>query len=321
MQEVLNDSLQSIQRWTGLTPAAQERIVETLIVILVLVVLRALAMRLLQRWTTDARSFYQWRKIITYVIAAIALVAIARIWFAWFGNFGTFLGLASAGLAIALRDLLVNMAGWLFIVSRRPFGVGDRIQVSGVSGDVIDQRLFQFSLLEIGTWVDADQSTGRIIHMPNGKVFTEPQFNYTRGFGYIWNELPVLVTFESDWRTAKRMLQEIVERHAATLTEEAQRRISQASRQFMIVYSNLTPIVYTSVRDSGVLLTMRYLCDPRRRRGIAHALWEDVLDAFAAEGSVDFAYPTTRFYDNASEGKPELQPAAPPAPPAGQAPA
>ena len=317
MQEVVNDSLESIQRWTGLTPAAQERIVETLIVILVLVVLRSLAMRVLHRWTDDARSFYQWRKIITYVIAALGLVAIARIWFAWFGNFGTFLGLASAGLAIALRDLLVNVAGWIFIVSRRPFGVGDRIQIVGLSGDVIDQRLFQFSLLEIGNWVNADQSTGRIVHVPNGKVFTEPQFNYTRGFGYIWNELPVLVTYESDWRKAKQMLQEIVERHAATLTEEAQRRISQASRQFMIVYSNLTPIVYTAVHDSGVLLTMRYLCDPRRRRGIAHAIWEDVLDAFAAEDSIDFAYPTTRFYDNAIEGKAGLRPdaAAPPAEP------
>ena len=81
------------------------------------------------------------------------------------------------------------------------------------AGDVIDIRLFQFSINEIGNWVDADQSTGRIIHIPNGIVFTEPQANYTAGFQYIWNEIPVLVTFESDWKKAKQILTDIVNHH------------------------------------------------------------------------------------------------------------
>ena len=79
----------------------------------------------------------------------------------------------------------------------------------------------------------------------------------------------------------------------------------------MIFYSKLTPTVYTSVRDSGVLLTLRFLCDPRRRRGTEEAIWEDVLRAFAAEPGIDFAYPTTRFYDNVREGKPGCQPPSP----------
>ena len=300
----MNEAFAPIQRLTGLTAPAQVRIVETLLVILALVVLRSIAVSLLGRYTTEARVHYTWRKVISYTIAAVGLLAIARIWFAWFNNFGTFLGLASAGLAIALRDPIVSLVGWLFIVSRRPFGVGDRIQIGKVAGDVVDQRLFQFSLLEIANWVEADQSTGRIIHVPNGAVFTEPLFNYTGGFSYIWNELRVVVTFESDWRKAKRLLQEIVDRHADTLTEDARQRMVEAGRRYMVVYSNLTPIVYTDVRENGVLLTMRYLCDPRRRRGRAHAMWEDVLDAFAAEADIAFAYPTTRFFDSTTEGQP-----------------
>ncbi|HUF12485.1 MAG TPA: mechanosensitive ion channel family protein [Longimicrobiales bacterium] len=311
----MNEAYESIQHWTGLTAAAQARIVETLVVILVLIVLRDVAVRVLRRWTTEARVHYTWRKVISYTLAIIGLIAVARIWFAWFGNFGTFLGLASAGLAIALRDPIVNLVGWFFIVSRRPFSVGDRIQIGTTAGDVVDQRMFQFSLLEIGNWVQADQSTGRIVHVPNGLVFTQPQFNYTRGVSYIWNELRVVLTFESNWRKAKLLLQAIVERHAAELDDDARQRMVEAGRRYLIVYSSLTPIVYTDLRDNGVLLTMRYLADPRRRRGSANAIWEDVLDAFAAEDDIMFAYPTTRFFDSAVEGKAGLRPALPDADP------
>jgi len=304
MSDWLNDILESVEQWTGVSDATQGRLLETAIVVLVLMVLRNVALRVLRRSTDDVRTRYHWRKVITYTAAVIGIFAVSRIWLGWLDNLGTFLGLLSAGLAIALKDPIVNVAGWLFILWRRPFLVGDRIQVGDQAGDVIDQRIFQFTLLEIGNWVDADQSTGRIIHVPNGKVFTEPQANYTRGFSYIWNELPVLVTFESDWKKAKGILQDIANKHAEEISSEAERRILEASRNFMIFYSSLTPIVYTSVKDSGVMLTLRYLTDPRRRRGTAQAIWEDILAAFHEHDDIDFAYPTTRFYDNMAEGKP-----------------
>jgi small-conductance mechanosensitive channel len=215
----------------------------------------------------------------------------------------TFLGLVSAGLAIALKDPVTNLAGWAFILWRRPFVVGDRVQIGKHAGDVIDQRLFQFTLLEIGNWVAADQSTGRMIHVPNGKVFADAMANYTSGFEYIWNEIPVLVTFESDWQKAKGILQEIAEKQAAQLSQAAAERIRQAARRFMIMYSKLAPTVYTSVEESGVLLTVRYMCDPRERRSSEQAIWEDVLKAFSEHPSLDFAYPTQRFYQSGSAGQ------------------
>jgi small-conductance mechanosensitive channel len=250
---------------------------------------------------------------------AIGVVVVSRIWFAGLGAVTTYLGLLSAGLAIALKDLVADLAGWAFILWRRPFEVGERIQIGDHAGDVIDLRIFQFSLLEIGNWVDADQSTGRILHVPNGRVITDVLANYSRGFQYIWDEQPVLVTFESDWRTAKALLAEVASRHAAHVTGEAARQLEEASRKFMIVYSKLTPIVYTSVKDSGVLLTMRYLCEARKRRAVAEAIWEDVLTEFARRDDIDFAYPTTRFYANPQEGKTAVRaggPGAPPPPPA-----
>jgi len=226
------------------------------------------------------------------VVVPLGILLVGRIWFEGFQSIATFLGLVSAGIAIALKDLLVNLAGWGFILWRRPLEVGDRIQIGEHRGDVIDIRIFQFTLLEIGNWVHADQSTGRVIHVPNGKVLTDYTANYSKGFQYIWNELPVLVTFESNWKKAKALLAEIAARHAAHLTEEAERQIREVSRRFMIFYSTLKPTVYTSVEDSGVLLTVRYLCEARHRRGSAEAIWEDILDEFGRRDDIDFAYPT-----------------------------
>ena len=218
-------------------------------------------------------------------------------------SLSTYLGLLSAGLAIALKDPLVNLAGWAFIIWQRPIEVGDRIQVGEYRGDVIDQRIFMFTLMEIGNWVDAEQSTGRIIHIPNGKVFNDALANYSKGFQYIWNEIPVLITFESNWKKAKSILTKIIDKHAQSLSETARQKVRRAARKFMIFYTTLTPTVYTCVKDCGIMLTMRYLCEPRQRRTNDQAIWEDVLEEFAKCDDIDFAYPTQRFYHNALEGK------------------
>src|SRR6266498_2238382 len=205
------------------------------------------------------------------------------------------------------RKGLANVAAWAFIIWRRPFEVGDRIQIGPHAGDVIDLGLFQFTLNEIGAWVNADQSSGRIIHVPNGKVFTDPVANYNKGFRYIWNEVPVVVTFESDWKKAKQILGKIAFKHAEHLTAQAEQDLLAASQQYLINYRKLTPIVYTNVVDYGVQLTIRYLIEPRKRRGTVHAIWEEILTEFANAPDSDLAYHTTRGFKYTEEGKPALR--------------
>jgi small-conductance mechanosensitive channel len=294
-----------IHRTTGLGIPVQSKILSSLIVILVIWLVRFVVVRIVWRRSEDIRTRYLWRKISTYVLMALGIVIVGRIWFEGIQSLATFVGLVAAGLVVALRDVIMNMAGWVFIVTRRPFTLEDRIQVGEHRGDVIDIRIFEFSLLEVGNWVDADQSTGRVIHIPNGKVFTEALANYGRAFQYIWNEVPVLLTFESNWRKAEEILKRIANKHAEHLSKHAEEQIKEASRRFMIFYTTLTPTVYTSVRESGVLLTIRYLCAPRRRRGSEHAIWQDILDEFARCPDIDFAYPTQRFYDFMREGRPQ----------------
>ncbi len=301
-----------VRDWTGLAAETQSNLLMSLVLIVAVLLLRALVLRVMRARIDDVRVRYKWRKTTTYVSVFVAILLVGRVWSDAFGELATFLGLLSAGLAIALRDPIVNLGGWLFIIWRRPFVVGDRIQIGTHAGDVIDQRIFQTIVLEIGNWVDADQSTGRLIHIPNGLVFREVLANYTRGMQYIWDEIGVLITFESNWKKAKEILLEVVESHARSVVDEAEQQMRKASRQYMIFYSTLTPTVYTSVKDSGVMLTLRFLCHPRRRRGTEQAIWEDILARFDERDDIDFAYPTQRYYFNPTEGKPGAGGGAPP---------
>ncbi len=276
----------------------------TLVTLVLLYLFKVITSRVVGRKIEDDKRRYNVRKTVTSIYTAVFLVVLGYIWFEGMASLGTFFGLASAGLAVALHDTISNMAGFFFISARKPFAVGDRIELGDIAGDVIDIRLFQFSIVEIGNWVDADQSTGRIIHVPNSLVLKQPLANSHIGFEYIWNEVPVLITFESDWKRAKELLLEIGRENAEHMSRGAQSQIRRAARKYLIVAGKITPTVYTSVKDSGVMLTIRYLVDPRQRRGSQQQMWEEILDAFSKEPAIELAYPTIRYF-NQSE-MPEL---------------
>ena len=299
---MIDNLISWLEQTLGINQVLAGRLLETLSAVLVLWLLNLIIQRVVILRIKDGRVRFQWQKITVYTIFVLGVIVIWPIWFQGLQSLATYLGLLSAGLAIALKDPITDVIGWAFILIRRPFEVGDRIQVGTFAGDVIDQRIFQFSLMEIGNWVAADQSTGRVLHVPNGMIFNNVLANYTKASRYIWNEIPVLVTFESDWQKAKKILGEIARQQTEQITPEAEASFKEASKQYLLQYGTLTSIVYTSVLDSGVLLTIRYLCEPRKRRTSSAGIWEAILEAFARVPEIDFAYPTQRFYNYAVEG-------------------
>ena len=281
----------------------QAKLIASFLAFFLFFIIRRVLLTTAYKFVDDIKTRHQWRKVTSYISFTLIFIIIAQIWFKGIESIATYLGLVSAGIAIALKEPLSNFTGWLYIIWKGPFDVGDRIQLGSQSGDIIDTNIFNFTVMEIGSWIDADDYTGRIIHVPNGLIFSETLANYGKGFKYIWNEIPVLLTFESDWKKAKTLLTDIVIDNSKIKLKNAEKTFTEATKKFMIKRPTLEPNVITKVKMSGVELTLRYLCKPRQRRETEHKIWEDILDAFENHNNIDFAYPTERRFNNDIESK------------------
>jgi small-conductance mechanosensitive channel len=256
---------------------------------------------MLKRRQVDPALRFRVRRTSGYVATTLVLLVTGALWLHGFQSIATFAGLVSAGVAIALKDVMACVAGWIFILWRKPFELGDRIEIDGVRGDVVDIGLLHHSLMEIGNWIAGDDRTGRVLHVPNSSVLSSIVANYNKGwYQHIWDELAVLVTFESNWKEARRLLQGIVG-VSAELNQASELR--PGATAYLVMDASTQPSVSLSVKDSGIQLTARYVCDPRKRGATRQQLWEAVLEAFAQRTDIDFAYPTQRMFDNVREGR------------------
>ena len=286
-----------------------ENLLVSVLIVVILLLIRRILISLIAKSVKDPKTVYHSKRIIGYGHAFLLIILLGSVWIKGFGPLGTYLGIASAGIAIALHETIANIAGWFFILWRKPFVIGDRIQIGDTKGDVIDLRLFQFSMVEVGNWVEAEQSTGRIIHVPNSQVMKERTANYHGGFDYIWNEIHVLVTFESNWKKTREILEKIAKEKIESSSRQVEQQFRRAAEKYMIHFSKLTPAVYMSARDSGVLFSIRYIINPRQKRDSEQTIWEAILSEFEKHPDIDLAYPTTRFYTYTQESPGKTNPA------------
>ena len=257
--------------------------------VLALAVLLAVALGRLAAWrVADPYSRYYTRKAVHYLVGLVAIVAVALIWRAFAGRIGVVLGLAAAGVAFAMQEVIGALAGWVNVVSGRIFRDGDRIQMGGVQGDVIDLTPLRTKILEIGSaaedasWVKGRQHTGRIVAVSNKATFTEPVYNYSSVFEFIWEELTVPIAYRSDWRAAERILhQEAVRASGAEGAEEAMRTMT---RRYPVPRAELEPRVFARATDNWMELSARFVVPVRTARSVKDAMTRRVWDRLDAEG-------------------------------------
>lgn len=276
-----------------LTPNMLKVLISVGIALLIYIVM-LLIIRVINRRITDLKHRHSTRKATAYISTFVVFAAVAVIWIENLSTVSVVISVIGAGMVVALGDAFLSIAGWFLILFRRPFDTGERVQIGDVKGDVIDIRLFQTSLLEIGNWVKEDQSTGRVVHISNSTLFKNPIFNYTRGFEFLWDEIKVVVTFESNWKKAQEIMLQHAQKEAERLSKEVARRIKKMSEQYFIYYEKLTPIVYVKIVDNGVELSLRYLTEVKGRRKYRDILNRAILDEFEKDRNVNFAYPTYR---------------------------
>lgn len=203
----------------------------------------------------DAYTRYYARKAAHYIAFALLLVALAVLWRPFAGRVGVVLGLAAAGIAFAMQEVIGALAGWLSILTGRQFRVGDRIQMGGVRGDVLDITPLRTTVLEIGSgtdnssWVRGRQYTGRTVSISNKAVFSQPVYNSTAAMDHLWEELTLTISYRDDWRLAETILREEAER--ASSSHGAQKAITAMRRRYPVGRTEVQPRVFVRATDAG----------------------------------------------------------------------
>jgi small-conductance mechanosensitive channel len=259
-----------------------------------------LAYRLLARQISshvaDSEKRHRYRKRVGYTFALLVVVVLSIAFFQQIRSLGTMLGFIGAGLAIALREYLTSFLAWFYILGQRNIALGSRIELGGVRGDVIDIGVFKLTLVEVRGEGLGDQSSGRLVTIPNFKILTDPVLHFTLGSPYVWDEMEFTVTFESDWEDARVILERVGREIFEPHRQEIEAGFRQLEHEYAFRYGVTTPIVYVAVAPSGVQLKLRYLTHVRQRRDNRDLISRRVLKIFAESPGIEFAYTTTRTY-------------------------
>jgi len=260
-----------------------------LIILLLARVLRSAA----RRHIDDADLRYRVRKGIgaaAYLVVALLLLAAVG---GRLSGLALALGVVGAGLAFALQEVIASVAGWLALSLGNYYRVGDRIQLGGVRGDVIDIGVLRTTLMELGGWVDGDLYNGRMVRVANSAVFKEPVFNYSGEFPFLWDEIVVPVRHGCDRALARRLLETAARDVVGPHADQVRKTWERLVRSYRIEDSSLDPMITLTANDNWMAFTVRYVVDCKRRRVTKDALFERILsDIDATAGKVMIASTT-----------------------------
>lgn len=244
---------------------------------------RLLYLLVVTRLPDESQHVYTIRKVTNYLINTLVALIIFGIWVQRLGDLSITLGILGAGLAFALQEVIGSIAGWVTIIIGRPFTIGDRVETGGIRGDVVDIGLLRTTLMETGNWLAGDHNTGRIVTVSNAFIFKEPLFNYSRHLKYIWDEVSVPVTYESDWQRAVQIMTNAVQQHPLyqELLPKAQEQRRRTRREFAIKITPLEPRVFVRLTDNWIELGLVYPVDTDSRRTFRSEISQRILADFA----------------------------------------
>ncbi len=287
---------QFIERW--LFDPVIGKLVALIIGVLVVVTAVRLVNRSLSRFVRDSEIRYRSRKFITFLgYVAIVFVA-ATVYSNRLGGLTVAFGVAGAGIAFALQEVIASFAGWFAISFAGFYKSGDRVQLGGIKGDVIDIGLLRTTLMEIGEWVKGDLYSGRVVRIANSFVFKEPVFNYSGDFPFLWDEIVVPVKHGSD----RQLAREILERAAQEVVGEYAEKATEAWKVMTSIYlvedALVAPAVTLTANDNWLEYTVRYVVNFKRRRTTKDQLFTRILEGFdQTNGRVSIASMTVQLVE------------------------
>ncbi len=240
----------------------------------------------------DPKEHYRKVSFLNTTLTLAAAIAIVILWSRLFQAKGTFWGLLGAGVAVALKDPLLSIAGRVTIFAGHIYSVGDRIDIDNITGDVVDIGFFYTRMMELGNWIGGDQATGRIVQFSNSIIFGHAVYNYTQNFAYIWDEISLPITYTSNVEGATKILLAVGNEYTREFLKGAQAQMRRMQRYFLVPEFELEPTVYLKVTSNWVELSLRYVVEPKKRRSASSFIYREVFQRVQQRDDITIASET-----------------------------
>ena len=237
-------------------------------------------------------SLFLARRFARYATILFATGVLAGFLFDDLSMIAATLGIVSAALVISLQDVCTSIAGWCAIMFSGKFGIGDRLEIDGTRGDVLDVQLLRTTLLEINGWLGIDQPTGRVIVLPNNFIFKNKVFNFSHGHPFIWGKIDVTVTFATPVASALTLFQRLLEEETREQFEAARQAALTMQRRYGVEDAVYTPKIYTHIADSGVTLSLFYVAHYREYSVVRNRINRRLIAEIESHPHIQLAYQT-----------------------------
>jgi small-conductance mechanosensitive channel len=284
---------------TNLVKEQVKRLINIALIILSIFLLSFLFKYFAKKTISDNERFYMANKFINFT--NLFLVAMVLL-FSFIENatyLVTVLGFASAGIAIAMKDLFMSILGWFVIVFGGSFHVGDRIKVykgnKSYVGDIVDISFLRMTILEDITYTTLMENhrAGRMVFVPNNYIFTDVLANYTHGkIKTVWDEIDIVLTFDSNYHKAAHLIKEIVKKYSKGYTEISRRQLNMLRNQYSLKNINVEPRVYTYIEENGVKIASWYMTNSYATLTLRSSISASILDMIKEHDDIHIAYPT-----------------------------
>ncbi|MBN1323625.1 MAG: mechanosensitive ion channel [Methanotrichaceae archaeon] len=252
----------------------------------------------------EAKTKYSFRKTISILYLVVLTAIVLNIWVENSQSLLVSYGIIAAGLAVALQDIFKNFMGGVIIFLTGMYQVGDRIEIDNKRGDVIDIDIFYTTLLELGEWMSGDQATGRLVIIPNGRVLSGNLSNYTKDHNFLWDEITIPITYESDWRSAHEKIMAILRRETGEVAKRADLELSKLEEKYYLPGRAMDPTIFMTITDNWIEFKVRYVTIVRERRIIKDRLSRLILDEIERSDEIGLASTTIDIvgFPNPAEG-------------------
>jgi small-conductance mechanosensitive channel len=286
------------RNWIELT-AAQQRaalhgILRSTLLILLIVSLVYLASRLVDRFYSSAnlekKRLLMLRAVLRFALQAVGVLLIALVVFGTPNQTPTVLGLAGAGLTVALKDFIVGFFGWFVLMGRNGIRVGDWVEINGVVGEVIEIGLLRTVLMETGNWTDTGHPTGRKVAFVNSFAIEGHYFNFSTAGQWLWDELQVLIPPGQNPYSLVEAIQKMVEEETRAASAQAEQEWKTSTKNRLQSLS-VVPAIHLRPTGAGVEMQVRYITSAHERFAIRSRMYEKIVGLMQGEAKAQIAPP------------------------------